>query len=48
MVDCEMCQNINNMTKECKLNKTQYFDDDAHKVRPLGDCRHYYAKVFQE
>jgi hypothetical protein len=48
MIDCQNCQNINNMSKECKLNKPQYFDTDTKKVRPKGDCRHYLEKVFQE
>ena len=44
MVKCEDCQNINNMSKECKLNKPQHFDAETKTVRPVGDCDSYSEK----
>ena len=48
MVDCENCQNINNMSKECRLNKPQHFDAETKTVRPKGDCHKYFPKVHED
>ena len=48
MINCDKCQNISNMSKECKLNKLQQFDEETRTVQPKGDCRQYFEKVFQE
>ena len=48
MIDCQNCQSINNMTKECKINKAQCFDVEAKEVRPKGDCHRYFPKVHED
>ena len=48
MINCENCQSINNMSKECKENKPQYFDKEANEVRPKGDCHKYFPKVHED
>lgn len=45
MINCQDCQDINNMTKECNLNKPQRFDEETQTVTPMGDCRQYFERV---